>query len=58
MESRILRRDPDAAFLTPSLHRNIARMAEPGNPVVDVRRQIGVSKATYYTCKKKFRDLA
>ena len=33
------------------------RLAEPGTPVVDVCRQIGVTEATYYTWKKKFGEL-
>ena len=33
------------------------RLADSGQPVVDVCRQIGVSEATFYTWKKKYADL-
>lgn len=33
------------------------RLAESDTPVINLRRQIGVSEATYYTWKKKFGDL-
>lgn len=33
------------------------RLADSGQPVVDVCRQLGVSEATFYTWKKKYADL-
>jgi putative transposase len=33
------------------------RLADSGQAVVDVCRQLGVSEATYYTWKKKYADL-
>ena len=33
------------------------RLGDSGTPVADVCRQIGISEATYYTCKKKYADM-
>jgi putative transposase len=33
------------------------RQAEAGTPVSDVCRQLGISEATFYIWKKKYRDL-